>query len=60
MSTPDAKKKGPGSVGHGSGADDPNDDAKSSTSSTSSTKTPVRRTPAQVKRENARKPKVTN
>ena len=58
--TPADTKKGPGSVGRGGGAntDDPNEDAKSNTSSSSSTKTPIRRTPAQVKAADARKSKV--
>ena len=52
------KKKGPGSIGRGGGADDPNEDAKSNASSSSSNKAQVRRTPAQVKAADAKKAKV--
>ena len=58
VNTPDMKKKGPGSVGRGGGADDPNEDAKSNASSSSSNKAQVRRTPAQVKAADAKKAKV--
>merc|ERR1719322_1027683 len=57
VNTPDMKKKGPGSVGRGGGADDPNEDAKSNASSSSSNKAQVRRTPAQVKAADAKKAK---
>merc|ERR1712223_1366724 len=57
LNTPDSKKKGPGSIGRGGGADDPNDDTKSNASSSSSNKAQVRRTPAQVKAADAKKAK---
>merc|ERR1719411_691921 len=57
LSTPDTKKKGPGSVGRGGGSDDPNEDAKSSTSSSSSNKAQIRRTPKQVKAADEKKAK---
>ena len=58
VQTPDTKKKGPGSVGRGSGLDDPNEDAKSNASSSSSNKYPTSRTPKQVKAADAKKTKV--
>merc|ERR1719322_2336407 len=57
VNTPDMKKKGPGSVGRGSGADDPNEDAKSNASSSSSNKAQVRRTPANTQNK---KPSVVS